>query len=71
MRLSEFWRLMAEEFGPGYATSVARDQCLTSLAGRTADQALAQGVPPRTVWLALCESMQVPSSRIWGRPHRQ
>ncbi len=61
---------MEEEFGVGYARTVARDQVLTELAGRTADQALAERVAPRTVWFALCAAMDVPAARRWGRQHR-
>lgn len=64
MRVSHLRALMAAEFGTGYADSVARDQVLTSLDGRTADEALAAGVPPVRVWQALCEAMDIP-------PHRQ
>jgi hypothetical protein len=39
---------------------------LGALDGRTARQALAAGVPPRTVWLALCEATDVPESRRHG-----
>ena len=35
MRLSEFWALMEQEFGPGYAGVVARTQSLGSIQGRT------------------------------------
>ncbi|MEO7070674.1 MAG: DUF3046 domain-containing protein, partial [Nostocoides sp.] len=38
-----------------------------TLDGRTADAALAAGVPPRAVWLALCEAMDVPERRRLGR----
>ncbi|MGL5857815.1 MAG: DUF3046 domain-containing protein [Angustibacter sp.] len=66
MRHSEFWRLMEEEFGPGYARTVARDQVVRELDGRTAQQALDAHLPPRQVWEAVCEAMQVPPGRRWG-----
>jgi hypothetical protein len=66
VRHSDFWRLMDEEFGPGYARSVARDQVVRGLGGRTADEALAAHVPPRDVWFALCDAMDVPAERRWG-----
>lgn len=67
MQHSEFWRLMDEEFGAGYARTVARDQALTTLAGCTVDEALAARIAPREVWIALCEAMSVPTERRWGR----
>ena len=57
---------MDEEFGAGYARTVARDQVVAALGGRTAEQALAAHVPPRDVWLALCEAMDVPREPAVG-----
>ncbi|AJT40587.1 DUF3046 domain-containing protein [Psychromicrobium lacuslunae] len=67
MRLSEFWRLMAEEFGEGYAASLANDMVLDAVGGRTAREALEAGVPPRSVWQALCEAKDVPVERRLGK----
>jgi len=39
VRLSDFWRLMDDEFGAGYARSLARDHVLGALGNRTAAQA--------------------------------
>ncbi len=66
VRHSDFWRLMEDEFGAGYARSVARDQVLAALGGRTAEQALAAHTAPREVWFALCDAMDVPQERRWG-----
>jgi hypothetical protein len=61
-----FWQLMDDEFGAGYARSVASDQALSPLGGLTVDQALAAGHVPREVWQAVCEAMDVPPERRWG-----
>lgn len=66
MRHSEFRRAMAEEFGDAYAGVLIRDHWLAPLGG-TAGEALERGVPARTVWAALCEEMQVPEVRRYGR----
>ena len=66
MRLSEFWRLAHEEFGRAYAETLTRDLVLATL-DRTAAEALAEGVPAREVWEHLCDAMQVPPARRWGR----
>ena len=58
---------MAEEFGATYASTLARTHVLGSLGDRTAEQALADGEAPRTVWLALCEDLDVPEARRHGR----
>lgn len=61
MRLSEFWALMEQEFGKGYAAIVARSHVLGALDGRTASQALEDGAPPRQVWRAVCADLDVPA----------
>lgn len=67
MRLSDFWRLMEDEFGGGYARVLAADLVLADLGGRTAAQALAAGLEPKSVWLAVCEMQEVPPERRLGR----
>jgi hypothetical protein len=66
VKRSEFDLAVEQEFGTGYASVVVDDLVLGALDGRTARQALAAGVPPRTVWLALCEATDVPESRRHG-----
>ncbi len=67
MRHSKFWELVGEEFGEAYAGSLTRSHVMSALGGRTAVEALDAGVPPRTVWLALCDAMDVPEDRRHGR----
>lgn len=43
-----------------------RDLVLGSLGGLTAQDALDRGLPAKTVWTALCEAMDVPTSRRHG-----
>ena len=66
MKRSEFELAVEEEFGRGYGSVVVDDLALGALDGRTAREALAAGVPPRAVWLALCEATDVPESRRHG-----
>ncbi len=70
MRLSHFYTLLEDEFGQAYAGSLARDHVLTALGNRTVLAALEDGVPPRTVWEALCVDMDVPAERRLGRSIR-
>ena len=70
MRHSDFWRLMDDEFGRTYARSLAADQVMAALDGRTAVQALDAGARPRDVWVAVCDAMGVPSERRAGTEHR-
>ena len=53
MRLTDFWERLEQVFGQGYAQSVAEDQVLPQLDGRTIRQALAQGELTATVWRAV------------------
>ncbi len=66
MRLSEFQRAMAEEFGEAYAGVLMRDHWLGAVGG-TAHDALERGVPAREVWHAICVDLQVPEERRYGR----
>jgi Protein of unknown function (DUF3046) len=53
VRLTDFWARLEHVFGPGYATSVAHDQVIAQLGGRTIEQALAAGVETVVVWRAV------------------
>jgi len=66
MKLTEFRRAVAQEFGPGFGAVLTRDTVLLELGNRTADEALAAGVPTREVWLALCRVQEVPPERWHG-----
>jgi hypothetical protein len=54
VRRTDFWQRMGEVFGPAYARSVATDQVLTELGGRTIQSALADGVDIQAIWRAVC-----------------
>ncbi|MBX7268368.1 DUF3046 domain-containing protein [Micromonospora sp. Llam7] len=53
MRLTDFWARLEEAFGPAYAASIASDQVLPELDGRTIEQALAAGEQTHVVWRAV------------------
>ncbi|GAA0526941.1 Protein of unknown function (DUF3046) [Saccharopolyspora erythraea NRRL 2338] len=63
MRHTVFRRWMADEFGPTRAEMLAQDHVLSSLGGRTADEALEAGMPPKEVWTAVCDAFEVPPER--------
>ena len=65
MRRSEFLRAVETEFH-ARASSLVNDLGLGALGGRTSVEALADGTPPREIWLALCAEMDVPESRRHG-----
>jgi hypothetical protein len=66
VRLSEFWRAVADEFGEVYGRALVRDLVLSELGDLSAERAIAAGVPVRDIWLALCAAMEVPSERRYG-----
>ncbi|MFF1634782.1 DUF3046 domain-containing protein [Leifsonia sp. NPDC058248] len=66
MKLSEFQRAIVDEFGSQYGRALTSDLVLGEVGGRTAQQALDAGVPPREVWLALCRETGVPQSHWYG-----
>lgn len=67
MKHSEFWQLMNDEFGRGYARSVGTDQVLAALGSRTPAEALDAGIPVKDVWVAVCDAMDVPPERRLGK----
>ncbi|HEV7710863.1 MAG TPA: DUF3046 domain-containing protein [Asanoa sp.] len=53
MRLTDFWTRLEQTFGPAYAASIAADQVLPQLDGKTIEQALDAGVQTVVVWRAV------------------
>jgi hypothetical protein len=60
VRLTEFWQRMDDQFGAGYAQSVAKDYVIAGLGDRTVSQALADGEEAKKVWRAVCDAFQLP-----------
>lgn len=71
MRRSEFTELADHVFGPALARTYTQDLVLEEIGGLTAEQALEHGVAVRSVWIALCEAMDVPDSARWEIPLQQ
>ena len=70
MKLIEFWTNIDYEFGAGYARVLAGDLVVGSLGNMTALEALEAGVAPKDVWLAVCETQDIPEVRRLG-PDRE
>ena len=66
MRLSEFRIAVTDEFGEAYGRVITHDLVLGDVGGLTAEQAIKAGVPPRAIWLALCDASDVPQERRYG-----
>lgn len=60
MRHSEFWVRMEQHLGVDYASFWARQQVMADLQGRTATEALGDGVAPQTVWRAVHAELELP-----------
>ncbi|MBU8832286.1 DUF3046 domain-containing protein [Mycolicibacterium goodii] len=60
MRLTEFHELVDGQFGSMRGRSLLVDHVLSDLGGRTAAEAIEDGVEPRQVWRALCADFDVP-----------
>ncbi len=56
---------MEQVFGATYSRSLAGDLVMSRLDGRTADEALADGVPPREVWEAVCDATGQDDAARW------
>jgi len=57
---------MDRAFGPDYAKSLASDLVIGALGSRSAQQALDDGVPPRQVWEAVCDTMELDGKTRWS-----
>lgn len=67
MKVSEFRLAVDEEFGEVQGRVLVSGLVIDELAGRTAEEALAAGVPTGDVWVALCRANEVPRDRWHGR----
>ena len=61
MRHTEFWERMEHALGPAYASSWASMHVMAELGGRTAQEALDSGVPPKQVWRAVWAALELPA----------
>lgn len=65
MRRTEFDRLIAGEFGKSYGSWIVESHVLSRL-GKTAAEAIEDGVDPRTAWWELCRDFEIPEERMLG-----
>jgi hypothetical protein len=63
VRRTEFNELVEGQFGQVRGASMLVDHVLSQFGGRTAVQAIEDGVDPREVWRALCADFDVPRDR--------
>lgn len=60
MRHTEFWALMDAALGEDYSRSWAELTVIGELGGRTTQEALDAGVPPKQVWAAVRRQLELP-----------
>ena len=61
VRHTEFWSRMKDALGDSYYRSWAGQFVMADLGGRTAEEALAAGVPPKQVWAAVWKALDLPA----------
>ena len=62
MRHTEFWSRLDAALGRAYSRSWAEQHVMSALGSRTAKEALDAGVPPKQVWAAVWEALELPAS---------
>ncbi len=61
MRHTELWGRLETALGPDAAKTWAEYQAITALGSRTVNEALADGVPPKQVWLEVWTVLELPA----------
>lgn len=67
MKLSRFYELVKDEFGPGFSEVVLNDTRLTEFQDKTPQELLAAGEDTRAVWFAICKAQEIPPERWQGK----
>jgi hypothetical protein len=62
VRHTELWARLDRFLGPAYARTWADQQVIGELGQRTTLEALAAGVPPKEVWAAVWQTLELPAS---------
>ncbi|MCW2843824.1 MAG: hypothetical protein JWN22_1740 [Nocardioides sp.] len=62
MRHTEFWARLEHALGKAYARPWASQFVMADLGGRTAEEALEAGIPPKQVWAAVWQALGLPPS---------
>ena len=57
---TELWQRLQDQLGAGYHRVWAAEYSLAELQGRTVVQAVADGVPAKTVWRAVWAALELP-----------
>lgn len=60
MKETELWARLTQHLGAAYARVWAAQYSLAELRGRTVVEALADGVPCKTIWRAVWTALELP-----------
>lgn len=69
MKLSRFYELVRDEFGPGFSEVILNDTRLTEFQDKTPQELLTIGEDTREIWFAICKSQAIPQERWHGKLH--
>lgn len=61
MREAELWTRLNEALGSSYALVWAEQHSLAELGSRTVREALADGVPAKSIWRAVWKELELPA----------
>jgi hypothetical protein len=61
VRHTEFWSRMEAALGDSYYRTWAGSFVMAELGGRTAQEALDAGIPPKQVWAAVWRALDLPA----------
>ena len=61
MKETELWARLEAALGAGYFRVWASEFSLADLGNRTVDQALAAGLPSKTIWRAAWAALELPA----------
>lgn len=62
MRHTEFWDRLEQHLGAAYARVWAEQFVIGELDHRTVQEALASGMTPKEVWIAVWRALELPAS---------
>ena len=61
MKETELWQRLEAALGSGYFRVWAAEYSLAELGNRTVRQALADGIPSKTIWRAVWAALELPA----------
>lgn len=66
MRLTEFHKLMTDEFGETRGAWILHSHVIADM-GATVEELIDAGTDPREVWWGLCKDFRIPPERQLGK----